>query len=89
MILTELQTYLSQQGQASLGQLEQHFHVNSNALSPMLEKLIRKGRVEKTVSSNRCGGCSSCAPESLIIYYWVKGNGASTETLSLACSHSG
>ncbi|MGL5192701.1 MAG: FeoC-like transcriptional regulator, partial [Chroococcales cyanobacterium] len=57
MILTEIQTYLCQQGQASLGQLEQHFHVSSNALSPMLDKLIRKGRVQKIVSSNRCGSC--------------------------------
>ncbi|MCT7954995.1 FeoC-like transcriptional regulator [Laspinema palackyanum] len=89
MILTEIQTYLSQQGQASLGQLEQHFHVSSNALSPMLEKLIRKGRVQKIVSSNRCGSCGSCAPETLIIYYWVKGDCFSTEPLSPACPHSG
>lgn len=88
MILTEIQTYLSQQGQASLGQLEQHFHVNSHALSPMLEKLIRKGRVQKIASSNRCGSCSSCAPETLIIYYWVKGDCPATETLSSACPDS-
>lgn len=88
MILTEIQSYLSQRGQASLGQLEQHFHVNSNALSPMLEKLIRKGRVQKTVSSTRCGSCGSCAPETLIIYYWVKGDCPSTETLSAGCPNS-
>ncbi|MCT7970756.1 FeoC-like transcriptional regulator [Laspinema olomoucense] len=89
MILKEIQTYLSQRGQASLGQLEQHFHVNSNALSPMLEKLIRKGRVQKIVSSNRCGSCGSCAPETLIIYYWVKAEGPATESLFSGCPHSG
>jgi putative ferrous iron transport protein C len=89
MILTEIQTYLSQQGQVSLGQLEQHFHVNSYALSPMLEKLIRKGRVQKRVSSNHCGSCSSCAPETLIIYYWIKGDYPETENPSPGCPHSG
>ncbi|MGL5193467.1 MAG: FeoC-like transcriptional regulator, partial [Chroococcales cyanobacterium] len=78
-----------QQGQASLGQLEQHFHVSSNALSPMLDKLIRKGRVQKIVSSNRCGSCGSCAPETLIIYYWVKSDCPATETLSAGCPNSG
>ncbi len=71
MILQQLQAYLRTRPQASLEELARHFKIDADALRGMLAPLIRKGRVRK-LSGKQCGGCHSCAPESLELYEWVE-----------------
>lgn len=70
MILTDIQTYLAKYRRASLSELSLHFRTDAEALRPMLELLRRKGRV-RLLEGKKCGGCSSCAPDSLEFYEWV------------------
>ncbi len=69
MLLKELQTHLKQNRRASLAELEHQFHIEADALRGMLNQLIRKGRVCK-VDGQACGGCHSCAPETIEFYEW-------------------
>ena len=71
MILQELQAHLRTRPQTSLEDLARHFKIDADALRGMISPLIRKGRVRK-LSGKQCGGCHSCAPESLELYEWVK-----------------
>jgi predicted transcriptional regulator len=73
MILQQLQYYLRTHPQASLEELTHHFQIDADALRGMLAQLIRKGRVHK-LTDKQCGGCHSCAPESLELYEWVNSN---------------
>lgn len=82
MILTDLQTYLSQRGQVSLAEIKLHFRIEANALRAMLQRLIRKGRVKKLSMTDRCHHCDSCSEESLEVYEWV--SATPTETVSPA-----
>ncbi|PPS45024.1 FeoC-like transcriptional regulator [Chroococcidiopsis sp. TS-821] len=70
MILREVQDYLSQQGKASLAQMELHFRIDADALRGMLQQLVRKGRVRKLPIPPCCQGCVSCRPEQLEFYEW-------------------
>ncbi|WP_449418189.1 FeoC-like transcriptional regulator [Phormidium nigroviride] len=70
MILQQLQTYLRTHPQTSLEELARQFQTDADALREMLHVLIRKGRVRK-LAGKQCGGCHSCAPESLELYEWV------------------
>jgi predicted transcriptional regulator len=71
MILQQLQIYLRDRSRASLEELNQHFHIDADALRGMLASLMRKGRVHK-IEGKQCGQCHSCAPESLEIYEWIE-----------------
>ncbi|NJK37852.1 MAG: sugar metabolism transcriptional regulator [Oscillatoriales cyanobacterium RM2_1_1] len=71
MILQQLQSHLRQSSRASLEELAHRFQVDVDALRAMLKPLIRKGRIRK-LASQQCGGCHSCAPESLELYEWIR-----------------
>lgn len=73
MILQQLQTYLRTHPQTSLEELARQFQTDADALREMLNLLIRKGRVRK-LAGKQCGGCHSCAPESLELYEWIRSN---------------
>ena len=70
MTLTNIQKYLGKYGKASLEEIALHVRSDVDAVRPMLKRLIRKGRV-KQILSKKCGGCTSCVPESLEIYEWI------------------
>jgi putative ferrous iron transport protein C len=70
MILTEIQSYLAKYRQVSLSELSKHFHTPAPALLPMLDRLVQKGRI-RTVEGKKCGGCTSCTPESIQWYEWI------------------
>ncbi|MGC9503119.1 FeoC-like transcriptional regulator [Baaleninema sp.] len=72
MILRELQTYLKDREKAPLSEISTHFHIESDALRPMLKKLARKGRVRQVRGASTCGDCCKCDPALLEIYEWVK-----------------
>ncbi len=69
MILSELQQYLSDRQRVSMSDLQLHFHSDAELLRDMLNRLIRKGRVQLE-SGQKCGGCHSCAPETIEFYAW-------------------
>jgi len=45
MILTDIQAYLAKNQKASLADLSTHFRMSADALSPMLDRLLKKGRI--------------------------------------------
>ncbi|MGK7947023.1 MAG: FeoC-like transcriptional regulator [Microcystaceae cyanobacterium] len=70
MILTDVQNYLRKYNKASLADLSLHFRMDTDALRPILNKLIRKGRIRQ-MDSQKCGGCTSCGSDTLELYEWV------------------
>jgi len=72
MIVTEVRDYLRQRGQAPLRDMALAFNMDQDALRPILEQLIVKGKAEKLPEGSTCGGgCHSCAPETIEIYQWI------------------
>ncbi|MFO1113777.1 MAG: FeoC-like transcriptional regulator [Rhodospirillales bacterium] len=71
MILAEVRDYIAQRGRAPLTDLCVRFGMDDEALRPMLEHWVRKGRApHRTGGEGKCGSCCcSCSePE---IYEWV------------------
>ena len=77
MILIDIQAYLAKNQKASLSDLSTHFRMSADALSPMLDRLLKKGRI-RLISLEKCGGCSRCTPESMAFYEWIEGNSTGT-----------
>lgn len=71
MILKELQNFVFDSHCASLAEMELHFQIDGDALRQMLNKLIRKGRVRKLPTSEKCHGCTSCDSRTTEFYEWV------------------
>ena len=72
MILTEVRDYLRSNQQASLRDMALEFSMDQEALRPLLDQLISKGKAEKLPEGTTCGGgCHSCAPETIEIYQWI------------------
>ena len=72
MILTQVRDYLKLKGQAPLRDMALEFGMEQDALRPIIEQWIAKGKVEKLPQGTNCGGgCNSCAPETIELYQWV------------------
>lgn len=71
MILKEIQNFLINYHRVSLPDMERHFKIDRYALKPMLNKLIKKGRVRKSATAEKCHGCKSCDPDALEFYEWI------------------
>lgn len=72
MILTEVRDYLKLKGQAPLRDMALEFGMDQDALRPILEQWIAKGKLEKLPQGTSCGGgCNSCAPETIELYQWI------------------
>jgi hypothetical protein len=71
MILTQVRDYLKQHDQAPLRDMALTFQMEPEALKPLLEHWMHKGKVEKLPEGTPCQGCSSCAPQSIEIYRWI------------------
>ena len=70
MILAEVRDYLAARGRTPLTDLTAKFDVDTDAITPMLEHLVRKGRVRRIEAPGRCGACCGCA-DTLEVYEWV------------------
>ena len=73
MILKELQKYVRKHHCVSLGDMEQHFRMDGDALRSMLNKLIKKGRINKLPMVGKCQSCTSCDRDILEFYEWNEG----------------
>ena len=72
MILTDVRDYLRSKGQASLRDMALEFNMEQEALRPLLEQLINKGKAEKQPQGSVCeGSCHACEPETIEIYQWT------------------
>lgn len=72
MILSEIKSYLSQRGHATLADISLHFDAPPEAVRGMLEVWIRKGRVRRRMATPSCGSsCSQCDPAATELYQWI------------------
>lgn len=72
MILTQVRDYLKQKGQTPLRDMALEFGMDQEALRPIIEQWVEKGKVVKLPQGTSCGGgCNSCAPETIELYQWV------------------
>ncbi|MCW8933404.1 MAG: FeoC-like transcriptional regulator [Gammaproteobacteria bacterium] len=72
MILTDIRDYLKTKGQAPLRDMALEFKMEQDALRPILEQWISKGKITKLPQGTPCGGgCNSCEPEAIELYQWI------------------
>ena len=76
-MLLAIEQLIRERRTVSLRDLSIHFEAEPSALEPMLERLVRKGRVLKTVTGGspcgkRCPGCATPCPEDSVIYQWAE-----------------
>ncbi len=71
MLLSDVNRFFASHKRACLSDLVNHFHVDPQALKPMLAMLSAKGRIAQIKTDSNCGGCTKCDPNALIIYEWV------------------
>lgn len=72
MIVTQVRDYLKSRGQASLRDMALEFGMDQDALRPVVEQWVQKGKAAKLpVGSSCAGGCSACEPETIELYQWL------------------
>ncbi|MEB3214202.1 MAG: FeoC-like transcriptional regulator [Leptolyngbyaceae bacterium] len=74
-MLRNIQAYIANHGTVSIADLGMHFHADRHTLTPMLSKLIRKGRIRQLPMSVKCAGCTCCDLSSLELYVWIDKGG--------------
>lgn len=73
MILSELRNYLKENKRVTLNEVVIHFDVDADALRGMIERWIRKGKVQLLPSGDGCGStCHKCDPTLSEVYEWVE-----------------
>lgn len=72
MIVTEVRDYLRTRGQASLRDMALEFGMDQDALRPVLEQWVLKGKIARLPEGSTCAGsCSACEPETIELYQWI------------------
>lgn len=69
-MLTDLKTFLAERHCASLTEIARHLSADPDAVRPMLEMWVRKGKVRRN-AGEACQGCVSCAAADIEMYEWV------------------
>lgn len=71
-MLSEILKLIEEHERLSMAELMNHFGMTADALEPMMDILLRKGRISlfdfECSSSNSCKGCSCADREKLLIY---------------------
>jgi putative ferrous iron transport protein C len=70
-MLRDIQTYIGHHRTVTMADLALHFHIDEQAIQPMMAKLMRKGRIRQLPMPDKCGGCSCCSESSLQLYEWT------------------
>ena len=70
MLLSDLNKYFATNKRACLADLANHFDADPDALKPMLDLLTAKKRIAPVIGNSKCGGCTKCDPDRLVIYEW-------------------
>ncbi|BCX82433.1 putative ferrous iron transport protein C [Methylomarinovum caldicuralii] len=78
-MILELRSLLRRQRQIPLKELAEALGSDPETVRPMLERLIRRGEVERLPSATPCpGGCTLCPPQTVEIYLWIADNDGET-----------
>lgn len=71
-MILQLRDLLRQSGRLPLRELAIKLNLPPEVARAILERLIRKGQVERLPAGTLCGGgCKSCPPETVEIYRWI------------------
>jgi putative ferrous iron transport protein C len=71
MILADIQAYVRERGQVTVGEAARHVGAEPDAVRNMLELLLAKGRVHRLPLPAACGtGCCQCNAAGDEIYAW-------------------
>ena len=70
-MLKQIQEFLKNRRGACLSDIATHVGADPQAVSGMLEILAAKHRIRKIDNAMpKCGGCTHCVPQSLIVWEW-------------------
>lgn len=68
----QIKKYLKFRKIAPLQDIAIHFRKEPDALRPMLDMWIHKGKVKRTRCASACQkGCCKCDPATLEVYEWI------------------
>jgi len=68
----EIRKYLQERKLATLHDIALHFRMTTEAITPMLELWVNKGKVKKHAGSPGCSrGCCKCDPATIETYEWL------------------
>jgi hypothetical protein len=68
----EIKKYLVKRKIATLQNIAFHFRMETEAVTPMLDMWILKGKLKKHDSDFRCQkGCCKCDPATMEAYEWI------------------
>jgi hypothetical protein len=71
-MLLQLRDYIKKGQTVSIEQLAREFHIDSQALQPMLDIWVNKGVVKKHDKKLSCKTlCSSCNINNPVYYHWI------------------
>jgi putative ferrous iron transport protein C len=70
-MLMDIKGYLADRGPASLSEIAAKLSTDPDAIRPMLDHWMRKGKVRRSGTATRCHGCTSCAPADVEFYEWI------------------
>lgn len=71
-MLIQLRDYIKRGQVVSLEQLTREFHIDKQALQPMLDIWVAKGVIQPCQEKAVCGsGCSSCKINMPVFYQWL------------------
>jgi hypothetical protein len=68
----EIRKYLQERKLATLHDMALHFRMPAQAITPMLELWVQKGKVKKHSGKLGCTkGCCQCDPATIETYEWL------------------
>ena len=72
MDLIQLKKYLQSRTIVPLQDMAHHFQVEIEAVRPLLDVWISKGKVRKRQqTTSACKGCCKCDPATIEVYEWI------------------
>jgi hypothetical protein len=71
MLLTDVKTYLTTRGRASLDDLATHFTMAPEAMRGLVETWIAKGCARRIGDGRPCGTCGKCEAARTESYEWI------------------
>ncbi len=86
-MILELCRLLRHRRQIPLKELAEALETDPETVRPMLQRLIRRGQVERLPPATPCpGGCTLCPPQTVEIYRWIGDNEASSRRTTQGAS---
>ena len=70
-MLMDIKSYLAGRGVASLTEIAGRLSADPDAIRPMLDHWMRKGKIRRVDTVGHCHGCTTCALADLEFYEWA------------------